>query len=100
MQFCLSHNYKPHIKSLIILYYVHILHVKYVFFIYTDWQSYSFAGDDGKMPPENAGLQKESENVYTLWCSGRINVEGMLVELKFIKVRIRIISYTTVNIYG
>jgi len=28
---------------------------------------------------------KESENIYTLWCSGRQCVEGMLVELKFIK---------------
>lgn len=48
-------------------------------------QNFALVGDDGKMPPENAGLQKESENVYTLWCSGRVNVEGMLVELKFIK---------------
>lgn len=52
------------------------------------------AGDDGKQSTENSGqqnnndnigLQKESENVYTLWCSGRTSVEGMLVELKFIK---------------
>lgn len=43
-------------------------------------------GDDGKQAVENGGLQKESENVYTLWCSGRTNMEGMLVELKFIKV--------------
>ena len=28
---------------------------------------------------------KESENVYALWCSGRACVEGMLVELKFLK---------------
>lgn len=28
---------------------------------------------------------KESENVYALWCSGRTCVEGMLVELKFLK---------------
>lgn len=46
-----------------------------------------WTGDDGgKQPAENGGLQKESENVYTLWCSGRTNMEGMLVELKFIKV--------------
>ncbi|KAL9705454.1 hypothetical protein quinque_008972 [Culex quinquefasciatus] len=28
---------------------------------------------------------KESESVYTLWCSGRTCCEGMLVELKMIK---------------
>ncbi|XP_053653230.1 PAT complex subunit CCDC47 [Cherax quadricarinatus] len=48
-------------------------------------QNFALIGDDGKQSVENGGLQKESENVYTLWCSGRTNVEGMLVELKFIK---------------
>lgn len=28
---------------------------------------------------------KESENVFTLWCSGRMCCEGMLVELKMLK---------------
>lgn len=42
-------------------------------------------GDDGKKEIENFGIQKESENIYTLWCSGRVCVEGMLVELKFLK---------------
>ena len=50
-------------------------------------QNFALVGDDGKKPIENPGIHKESENVYTLWCSGRANVEGMLVELKFIKVR-------------
>jgi len=31
------------------------------------------------------GLMKESENVFTLWCSGRSCCEGMLVELKLLK---------------
>lgn len=48
-------------------------------------QNFALVGDDGKKPIENPGIHKESENVYTLWCSGRANVEGMLVELKFIK---------------
>lgn len=48
-------------------------------------QNFALVGDDGKQSVESGGLQKESENVYTLWCSGRTNVEGMLVELKFIK---------------
>nr|CAD7429358.1 unnamed protein product [Timema monikensis] len=41
--------------------------------------------DDGKMENENPGLVKESESLYTLWCSGRTCCEGMLVELKFLK---------------
>ena len=30
-------------------------------------------------------LQKESENIFTLWCSGRTCCEGMLVELRLLK---------------
>lgn len=45
------------------------------------------AGDDGKIEIENSGLIKETESTYTLWCSGRTCCEGMLVELKFIKVK-------------
>ena len=30
-------------------------------------------------------LMKESENVYSLWCSGRVCCEGMLVTLKLLK---------------
>ena len=30
-------------------------------------------------------LQKESEHLFTLWCSGRQCCEGMLVELKLLK---------------
>jgi hypothetical protein len=47
-----------------------------------------FIGDDGKAESENPGLLKDSENLYTLWCSGRTCCEGMLVELKFLKVSI------------
>ncbi|XP_064112766.1 PAT complex subunit CCDC47-like [Macrobrachium nipponense] len=47
--------------------------------------NFALVGDDSKQAAENKGLQKESENVYTLWCSGRTSMEGMLVELKFIK---------------
>lgn len=43
-------------------------------------------GDDGNPENENtAGFVKESEGLYTLWCSGRTCCEGMLVELKMIK---------------
>lgn len=47
--------------------------------------NFALVGDDGKKEIENPGIQKESENIYTLWCSGRVCVEGMLVELKFLK---------------
>ncbi|CAB0010768.1 unnamed protein product [Nesidiocoris tenuis] len=47
--------------------------------------NFSLVGDDGKMEIENRGLMKESEHMYTLWCSGRTCCEGMLVELKFLK---------------
>nr|CAD7261957.1 unnamed protein product [Timema shepardi] len=47
--------------------------------------NFSLVGDDGKMENENPGLVKESESLYTLWCSGRTCCEGMLVELKFLK---------------
>lgn len=42
-------------------------------------------GDDGKIDNENGHFVKESESLYTLWCSGRTCCEGMLVELKMIK---------------
>lgn len=48
-------------------------------------ENFSLVGDDGKMENESGGLMKESDNIYTLWCSGRTCCEGMLVELKFIK---------------
>ncbi|UYV60228.1 CCDC47 [Cordylochernes scorpioides] len=48
--------------------------------------NFALVGDDGRKDLEGSGgLVKESENVYTLWCSGRLCVEGMLVELKLLK---------------
>ncbi|CAH1376641.1 hypothetical protein MTP99_018039 [Tenebrio molitor] len=48
--------------------------------------NFSLVGDDGALEKnENVGFIKESENVFTLWCSGRTCCEGMLVELKLIK---------------
>lgn len=47
--------------------------------------NFVLVGDDGKQDNENPGLMKESESLYTLWCSGRTCCEGMLVELKMIK---------------
>ncbi|GLV41681.1 uncharacterized protein CBL_13380 [Carabus blaptoides fortunei] len=48
-------------------------------------ENYSLVGDDSKLESDSPGLIKESENMFTLWCSGRTCCEGMLVELKFIK---------------
>ena len=42
-------------------------------------------GDDSKGEGEGTTFLKESESLYTLWCSGRTCCEGMLVELKMIK---------------
>lgn len=40
-------------------------------------------GDDGAAEePQQGILVKESESLYTLWCSGRAGCNGMLVELK------------------
>lgn len=50
--------------------------------------NFSLVGDDAKLDSESPGLIKESENMFTLWCSGRTCCEGMLVELKFIKVSV------------
>ncbi|XP_072383608.1 PAT complex subunit CCDC47 [Diabrotica undecimpunctata] len=48
--------------------------------------NFSLVGDDGTLDRnENTSLTKESENIFTLWCSGRTCCEGMLVELKLIK---------------
>lgn len=43
-------------------------------------------GDDTQKEREGPdGFIKESESVYTLWCSGRTCCEGMLIELKMIR---------------
>lgn len=49
--------------------------------------NFSLVGDDGNLEHsrESGGLVKESENIFTLWCSGRTCCEGMLVELKLLK---------------
>lgn len=59
-------------------------------------QNFHLVGDDGKTENENSGLVKESENMYTLWCSGRTCCEGMLVELRFLKRQdlVHVISQT------
>jgi len=48
---------------------------------------FALVGDDGSKNIEDIHepLTKESENIFTFWCSGRICCEGMLVELKLLK---------------
>lgn len=49
---------------------------------------FALVGDDGKKETEvltSGVLMKESDSIFTLWCSGRTCVEGMLLELKLIK---------------
>jgi len=49
--------------------------------------NFSLIGDDGakNIDDVETPLQKESEHLFTLWCSGRVCCEGMLVELKLLK---------------
>jgi len=49
--------------------------------------NFSLVGDDGSKNVDDVEtpLQKESEHLFTLWCSGRVCCEGMLVELKLLK---------------
>ena len=79
--------------------YDHIMYFKCLFFqqkIANSWfnchkpileSNFSLVGDDGKKSIDEieTQLQKDSENLFTLWCSGRTCVEGMLVELKLLK---------------
>lgn len=48
---------------------------------------FSLVGDDCAKNIEDIQepLNKDSENIFTFWCSGRICCEGMLVELKLLK---------------
>lgn len=51
-------------------------------------ENFSLVGDDGRKDLEESsgvGLVKDSESGYTLWCSGRAGLEGMLVELHLVK---------------
>lgn len=43
------------------------------------------SAEDEAVADREIAFSKESESLYTLWCSGRTCCEGMLVELKMIK---------------
>jgi hypothetical protein len=53
-------------------------------------ENFSLVGDDRKERENSdggpvSGFLRESDSIFSLWCSGRTIVEGMLVELKLIK---------------
>jgi Protein of unknown function (DUF1682) len=50
-------------------------------------ENFALVGDDGKkeLNSVQTSLVQESDSVFTLWCSGRVCCEGMLVELRQIK---------------
>ncbi|KAI6072589.1 Coiled-coil domain-containing protein 47 [Aix galericulata] len=50
--------------------------------------NFALVGDDGtsKEATSTGKLNQENEHIYNLWCSGRVCCEGMLIQLKQIKV--------------
>ncbi|VDM68933.1 unnamed protein product, partial [Strongylus vulgaris] len=44
-------------------------------------------GDDGvnEYPESSAAVQRETDCSYTVWCSGRVGVNGMLIQIKTMK---------------
>jgi hypothetical protein len=53
-------------------------------------RNFASIGDNGQTRSAEADeqtnqMQKESENLYILWCTGRTSLESMLIELRFIK---------------
>jgi len=47
--------------------------------------NFALVGDDGKKVIENPGLQRESDNIFIHWCSGRQNIDGMITEVALLK---------------
>lgn len=53
-------------------------------------QNFEVVGDNGQTKTSETDeevnpMQKESESLYILWCSGRISLDSMLMELHFVK---------------
>ncbi|CAF1284108.1 unnamed protein product [Rotaria sordida] len=54
-------------------------------------RNFALVGDNGQTRNTQSSdeqintMHKESENLYILWCSGRISMDSMLIELRFIK---------------
>uniref|UniRef100_A0A8R1U089 PAT complex subunit CCDC47 n=2 Tax=Onchocerca TaxID=6281 RepID=A0A8R1U089_ONCVO len=49
-------------------------------------EQFTLVGDDGTSVDLKEGhMHKETDAVYTIWCSGRIGCQGMLITLKLLK---------------
>lgn len=49
-------------------------------------ENFALVGDDTNLNSDGTNyIKKQSEHLYTVWCSGRTSCEGMLVELKCVK---------------
>uniref|UniRef100_A0A0N4X5Q0 PAT complex subunit CCDC47 n=1 Tax=Haemonchus placei TaxID=6290 RepID=A0A0N4X5Q0_HAEPC len=50
-------------------------------------QQFALVGDDGvnAYPESGAAVQRETDCSYTVWCSGRIGVNGMLIQIRTMK---------------
>ncbi|KAI1729377.1 coiled-coil domain-containing protein 47 [Ditylenchus destructor] len=47
---------------------------------------FALVGDDGASPEPTGGhLMKETDYLYSVWCSGRVGCDGMLTQIKLIK---------------
>lgn len=81
----------------ILVYLLNFIHGKFKnSYLATSWLSshleylksqFELVGDDGieKDVQSSFQLNKETEHLYNLWCSGRASVNGLLVELKLMK---------------
>ncbi|CAH8629336.1 unnamed protein product [Heterobilharzia americana] len=47
--------------------------------------NFAVVGDDGQAEPGNGALMKESEHLYSLWCTGTVHCDAMLIELRLVK---------------
>ncbi|GMT19345.1 hypothetical protein PFISCL1PPCAC_10642 [Pristionchus fissidentatus] len=49
-------------------------------------QQFSVVGDDGlSETPSNGQLNRETDNVFGMWCTGRVGVSGCMVHIRTIK---------------
>ncbi|VDO91253.1 unnamed protein product [Schistosoma margrebowiei] len=47
--------------------------------------NFAVVGDDGLAEPGTGTLMKESEHLYSLWCTGSVHCDAMLIELRLVK---------------
>ncbi|VIO91326.1 CG17593-PA, putative [Brugia malayi] len=49
-------------------------------------EQFTLVGDDGTSENLREGhMHKETDSIYTIWCSGRVGCQGMLITLKLVK---------------